>query len=370
MKRLLRTSVSRWRLATWAVAALTVFLAFFLFVPVFVALRAGIAGLSLALFTPLLLASLFLAFATWQRRLMRAAIVALLAAAVALLAMTAVQLSFIASARNEQVTLSFNPVRYLTFNGDSIQPSRTFVYKEVAGQPLRLAVYGTNSSTPSATILLVHGGGWQYGNYLRTNNWPKLLTEQGYRVISIEYRLASPTLPTWDKSPADISDAVSYIKQHSSQLGVKVDQIALLGQSAGGHLALLEAYRSQSVKAVVGLYAPTDLTEDYRLSTDKANELAFLGGTPEQVPKRYEATSALGAITNAAPATLLIQGLSDDLVSYTSSVNTSSKLHNAGVQYRLVLLPYTGHSFENQVGGFATQIGEQVVIEFLANTLQ
>ena len=370
MKRLLRTSSSRLRLAIWIIASLILLLAFFLFVPVFVALRAGIAGLSLALFTPLLLTALFLAFAAWHRHLTQAAVLASLATTVALLSIVAVQMNFVTSAQREQASLSFNPVRYLTFTGDSIRPSRTFVYKEVAGQPLRLAVYGAHSAKPAATVLLVHGGGWQYGDYLRTNNWPELLTEQGYRVISIEYRLATPASPTWDKAPTDINDAVSYIKQHASQLGVQTDRMALLGQSAGGHLALLEAYRSQSVKAVVGLYAPTDLAEDYRLSTDKDSELAFLGGTPEQVPRRYEATSVQRAISSAAPATLLIQGLSDDLVSYTSSVNTSRKLHDAGIPYRLVLLPYTGHSFENQVGGFATQIGEQVVIEFLADILQ
>lgn len=370
MKDLHRAHPSRWRLATWLTSLITLFLAFFEFVPVFVALQAGIAGISLALFLPLLVFAGFLAYTTWRQKLNRTTLIALLSAVIALLGALGPMTGYWSAAQKAGVSLTFNPFRYLTFTGDSIAPVRTVVYKTVSSQQLKLAVYGSDTDKPRPTVLLVHGGGWQYGNYQRINNWPKLLSGTGYQVISIEYRLATPNQPTWDKAPRDIGDAVAFVKKNAESLGVQPDKLALFGQSAGGHLALLEANTSLAVRAVVGLYSPTDLAADYELSVDKDAELAFIGGSPSDQPDRYRAVSVPPALTPSAPATLLIQGTSDNLVHHSSSIQLAEQLGSFGTERRLVLIPYTGHSFDNQIGGFATQIAEQAVLDFLANTLR
>jgi len=370
MKHPTLAPTSWWRLAIWLTALATIFLTFFLFVPVFVALRAGLSGVSLVVFVPLFLIAAFLGYMAWQRKLKRPALLAILTASVALLAVVGSYAGYQSVARKEGVRLSFAPLRYVKFTGDSIEPLRTNVYKEVDGQQLHFALYNEDVTTPKPTVILVHGGGWQYGNYLRTNNWPKLFRDAGYQVISVEYRLASPDTPTWDKAPMDVRDAVAFIKTYAPKLGIDAQKIALLGQSAGGHLALLEANASLSVRAVVGLYAPTDLSADFKLSVDKDAELAFLGGTPSDYPERYQAVSVPGHVTASAPLTLLIQGTSDDLVDTSSSAELAEQLRGLGVKHHLILIPYTGHSFDNQVGGFATQIAEKSVLDFLSQSLR
>lgn len=369
MKDLKRAQHVRWRLAVWLVSLVILLLAFLQFVPLFVALRAGIAGLSIVIFGPLVLICGMLTFFTWREKIGRTALLAALATVVALLALIAPIISYLSVARAHDVSVSFDPASYTSFTGDSIAPAKTITYKTVDEQDLKLAVYRNETQDARPTVILLHGGGWQYGNYLRTNAWPELLRDDGYQVISVEYRLATTDKPTWDKAPADVSDAVTYIKTHATQLGVNPDRVAIFGQSAGGHLALLEANSSFAVRAVVGLYAPTDLEADYEQSIDKDSELAFLGGTPEQYPERYQAISVPQTITSSSPSTLLIQGTSDDIVNRSSSTMLSEQLETFGVLHRLLLIPYTGHSFDNQVGGFATQIAEQVVLDFLAQTL-
>lgn len=358
------------RVTTLIVATITLLLSFFLFVPAIVALRAGIAGLSIAVFAPLVTVSGLLAYLNWQRKQKRPAILALLAALIGLLSLLVPAVTLYAVAREQGVSVTFDPRKYIAFTGDSIAPTRSVVYKTIDSQKLHLAVYSEDVSAPKPTVLLVHGGGWQYGSYDRTNNWPRLLRDAGYQVISIEYRLASVNTPTWDKAPQDIRDAVTHVKTHAKALGANPDQLAILGQSAGGHLALLEAHTSHDVRAAVGLYAPTDLATDYELSVDKATELAFLGGSPTDQPDRYRAVSVGPNVSALSPPTLLIQGTSDDIVHSSSSTHLSEQLASFGVQHRLVLLPYTGHSFDNQVGGFATQVAEQVTLDFLSETLR
>lgn len=359
-----------WRLAIWLVSLVILLLTFLEFFPVFVALRAGIAGLSIAVFGPLALVAGVCAFVMWERGAKQLTILSTLAATVALIALCIPVVSLLSVAQREGLSVGFNPISFLSFTGDSVAPVRDYVYKEIDGQQLHFALYSDDVTSQRPAVILVHGGGWQYGNYMRTNGWPKLLRDAGYQVISVEYRLAEPGKPTWDKAPADIRDAVAYIKTYAPQLGIKPDQIALMGQSAGGHLALLEANTSSNIRAVVGLYSPTDLKTDYELSIDKDSELAFLGGTPDEYPERYEAVSVPLAVNSQSPATLLIQGTNDDIVDKTSGKRLSHLLDLHKVNNQLILLPYTGHSFDNQVGGFATQIAEQATLNFLAEKLR
>lgn len=369
MKQNRRLTLEHLRLLVWVVAGIISLLTLLEFIPFFIALQAGIAGLNIVIFTPLAITAACLAYSAFRQGLRRTSLLSTLAATVAVLAIAGPMLSYAATAKEEGVRLSFSLGRYLAFTGDSIAPSHSVTYKTIDDQRLALALYQKDLSVQRPTILLVHGGGWQYGTHERTNGWPKLFRDAGYQVISVQYRLAEPNKPTWDKAPQDLADAVTYVKHNAKELGVDPKNIALFGQSAGGHLALLEANRSHTVQAVISLYPPIDLEDDYRLSVDKDTELAFIGGSPAEYLDRYQRTSAWLAASKSSPPTLLIQGISDDIVHRSASTQYQRLLKNYGVENRVVHIPYTGHSFDNQVGGFATQIAEQVVLDFLDSTL-
>lgn len=336
-----------------------------LVVPVSVALSAGLAATSVVIYVPVIIVLTVLLAKASASRPDKLLVVATLF--IALFAFIVPQAAFWATAQRYNAPLRFDPLRYVTFSGvTNLQPTRTMVYKEVPGRQLNLAVYEPeNTASPRPAVALLHGGGWRYGNYRETGEWPRRLTEAGYTVISIEYRLSSDTYHPWQDSPADVHDALLYIRQYSAELQIDTERIALMGQSAGGHLALLEAYRSGTASAVIALYAPVDLALDYRTSRDKSAELDFIGGPPGQYRDRYRSLSPITYVDTAAARTLLVQGTYDDLVSPGNARLLADALRNKNVPHRIVMLPLTGHSFENQLGGFATQITAHKVITFL-----
>lgn len=343
---------------------LTILLMVMMIFPVSVALSAGIASVSVVIFG----LALSLTAISYFYNPASSRILALTAACAALFGLIIPQVAFLNVAQRENVSLYFDPLSYLTVSGDTtIQPKRIIKYKQLGERNLQIAYYPTDHPGNRPAVVLLHGGGWRYGSHLETGNWPRVLTTAGFHVFSVEYRLSNDTYHTWRDAPHDVHDAYSYVNANAKTLFVDPAQIHLLGQSAGGHLALLEAYLHNQARSVISLYAPIDLTFDYQTSRDKSAELDFLGGPPKQFSNRYKAVSPIVYVSPHTPRTLIVQGKTDDLVASKNATLLSESLVKNRIEHELLVLPMTGHSFENQRGGFATQITEARVLRFLSN---
>jgi len=108
-------------------------------------------------------------------------------------------------------------------------------------------------------VILVHDGGWTAGS--KTANFVvplfEPLTKTGYTWFTIDYRLA-PQHPH-PAAVEDVESAIVFVKKHAREYKVNPKRIALMGESAGGHLANLVGARNKppsNVAAVVSFYGP------------------------------------------------------------------------------------------------------------------
>src|SRR6478609_9333309 len=111
-------------------------------------------------------------------------------------------------------------------------------YARPSGVSLTLDASIPQSSLAQPAVLLVHGGGWEAGDK-RTyiHPWFTTLSQARIAWVTINYRLA----PQW-KHPAaveDIHSALMWIRSNAQRLGVDPRRIAIMGESAGGHLVTL-----------------------------------------------------------------------------------------------------------------------------------
>jgi acetyl esterase/lipase len=143
---------------------------------------------------------------------------------------------------------------------------------------------------PVATVVLLHGGFWR-SEYDRTHVRPMAdgLATAGYAVATPEFARTGAG-GGWPSTFDDVRLAVAGLPE---LVGDSVDtgEVVLVGHSAGGHLALwcagldlLDAYAG-----VVALAPVADLVTAFRLDLDGGAVRALLGGSPEQVPDRYDA---------------------------------------------------------------------------------
>ena len=206
------------------------------------------------------------------------------------------------------------------------------------------------------TILYVFGGGFITGQ--RDDPWVlpwfKLLNENGYRVVSVDYRLglkgikmrfdlfhliqsAEYTKKAVDMGVEDVFAAVRYLADHP-ELGVDMDQIVIAGSSAGAMISLsseLEAC-NRTVRAAI-------LPEGFHF----AGVMSFAGAIMSDTGKpEYR---------RAPCPQLLIHGTEDGAVTYEkmgfgrwgmfgSSYLVEKVLQPAGYAYQFYR--YVGHTHD------------------------
>ena len=267
----------------------------------------------------------------------------------------------------------------------------TTTYARTGGENLKLDVWrppadpgaeaGDGAGRPA--VVVVHGGGWRSGSRGEFPEWNAWLAEKGYVVFDIDYRLSPP--PNWRSAPGDVRCAVGWVKENSSRYGVDPGRVALMGRSAGGHLALLTAYtegasalpagcevrngQDTAVAAVAAFYPPTDLA---RLSSSGylAGMDRFLGGTRRALPGRYRLSSPVARVDPGDPPTLLVHGGDDEIVPPGESELLTGRLREAGVAHRLVRLPWANHTFDFFWGSWGAQITRSSLEEFLESRLE
>ncbi len=143
-------------------------------------------------------------------------------------------------------------------------------------------------TSPDGLVVLVHGGFW-LGQYLR-DSMESLAVDLGHRglaSLNVEYRRLG-TGGGWPGSAHDVETALRRVRTIDEVADLP---IAVIGHSAGGHLALWAASRrgAERLDLVVGLAAVTDLEALSRTSGDGASPARRLlsDGAPTrlQAPK-------------------------------------------------------------------------------------
>jgi acetyl esterase/lipase len=256
-----------------------------------------------------------------------------------------------------------------------IRTQRKIQFAASAGVPLTLNLYQPLAPGKYPAVIQIYGGAWRFGTPDSNEEFSRYLAARGYVVVAIDYRHA-PKYP-FPAQSSDIRAALEYVKEHVLELEVDLGHIALIGRSAGGHLATLTAYQSDALpfKAVVSYYAPVDLTAGYADPPtpdpiDSRQVLRdFLGGTPAEFPDLYRQASPYQQITQKQIPSLLIYGGKDHLVEARFGKRLADKLQSFGTPTVYIKIPWADHAFDAIFNGTSNQVALYYTERFLAQTL-
>lgn len=222
-------------------------------------------------------------------------------------------------------------------------------YSRPGGVSLRMDASLPGGSELTPAVVIVHGGGWVAGDR-RIDVQPlfKPLTDAGFAWFSISYRLAT-NVTQFGVAIDDVEAAVRYVKEHAAQFHVDPDKVALIGESAGGQLAAMAALRAApdcSVRAVVALYAPSDLVSLVKTSDYVPAQIRnSIRGTPWEklILAGLAQLSPIDNVRRDMPPFLFIHGTADSLVPFRQSQEMCEQMKKAGASCEVYPVEGGGH---------------------------
>lgn len=121
------------------------------------------------------------------------------------------------------------------FSG-GIAAAETIKNVSFGGNKLDIYTTGTDNAP---VVIYVHGGAWRAGSKRSVKSMPKYFNGLGYIFVSVGYTLYPRA--NVDRQAREVGQAVNWVRTNISKYGGNPDRIALMGHSAGSHLASLAA---------------------------------------------------------------------------------------------------------------------------------
>jgi acetyl esterase/lipase len=217
-------------------------------------------------------------------------------------------------------------------------------------------------------VIFIHGGAWLSNDkYADMGYMKKTLAEivsSGYAIASIDYRFS--TQAVFPAQMLDCNRAISYLCDNADQYGLDKNRFAIMGFSAGGHLASMVGLsknnqvndffmpgtsKSFNFRAVIDFYGPAELILFPGADDIKSPEAILIGAAPLDRPDLSKSASPITYVDENDPPFLIIHGEKDDQVSPKQSRLLSSWLTAKGVPNELIIVegaPHYGEMFDSE----------------------
>lgn len=223
---------------------------------------------------------------------------------------------------------------------------------------------------PFPALVCIHGGAWHAGDKAAYEPFVRQFAAAGYVAAAVGYRFAPAH--KWPAQIEDVKCAVRFLRAHAKELNIDPGRIGAMGDSAGGHLALLlglmdpkdglegtggHPEQSSKAQAVVNFYGPTDMRTWSPLPQGEKDFQGWFGpggsqtllesftGTSDRKAPVMAQVSPVTFIDKHDPPVLTFHGTKDPVVQFEQGQLLHKALEEAGVSQKLVTLEGEGHGF-------------------------
>lgn len=231
-------------------------------------------------------------------------------------------------------------------------------YDDSMNQEARIIPYIPEHQTSKGCVIICPGGGYRALATKKEGFAPaEAFNEEGIAAFVLKYRLAPYD---YHAMLSDVCRAVRFVRYYAEDFGIDPDKIAIMGSSAGGHLAAMNlkhaAEDEQAQDAIDKMEAQADFGILCYAVTTIENDLAhegtrggFLGeeSTDDKLAKKY---SAHNDITEEMSPCFVWHCKGDETVPYEGSEQFANAMEEAGIECEL-------HLYENGAHGIG--LGEE-----------
>lgn len=227
---------------------------------------------------------------------------------------------------------------------DGVQLHKDLVYASHGGRDVLLDLYSPKRAIgPLPAILLIHGGGWVWGDKNSLRGTAAYLAEHDFVAACVEYRLSRER--NYPAAVDDVKAAVRWLRANADAYGIDAGRIGASGVSAGGHLAALlavtpdithfaEGADSPGVSAAIQAAVPISSAVDLVGSDhdDNWSMRIWLGCRPHENPELWRQASPTFFTEKSSCAFLFMHAPDDDLTRIGYIETMRQKLLRSGIR--------------------------------------
>ena len=196
-------------------------------------------------------------------------------------------------------------------------------------------------------MIIIPGGGYTFLAYDKCLPVVEPYFKMGFNCFMLSYSLAPNAYPV---QLAEAVMAVDLIRTRAKELGVDGESIAVIGFSAGGHLAAslatigcdkrVEEYVGSGLNAAhrtsILIYPVISMEEDVQHTESAQN----VSGGDDEIKQYLSVEKHVNATT---PPTFVAHAITDEVVSSMNSLRYAEALSRAGVRFELHVFPAGKH---------------------------
>lgn len=212
----------------------------------------------------------------------------------------------------------------------------------LSNRPPVLTHYKAENKRTNATVLILPGGAYYKLSTHEGEGYAEFFGELGMDTFVLEYRIAPDRFP----SPLiDARRAIAYIRKNATALGIGKDKIAIMGSSAGGHLAALTSTYRGDVGGISDPceYLPNAQILCYPVTDMRSHPGSYNNLLGEDVEcLANSVTPTLIADENTPPA-FIWHTSSDPAVNIEGTYSYLQRLHQLGIPCEMHAFPVGDH---------------------------
>lgn len=211
-----------------------------------------------------------------------------------------------------------------------------------------ISYYKPEEKTSDWTMIIFAGGAYEHRALHESKGYAEFLNENGIAAFVVDYRVSPSHFPA---PLADARRAVRFVRRNAERFGVVKDKIAVMGSSAGAHLAaLVSNYREELPgvqddlegescfpNAQILCYPVIHVTADFGHVGSGEN---LLGERYEELKEKFNLDTL---VTEQTPPAFLWHTFSDSGVPVLNSLAYVAALHAKGVPAELHVFPRGPH---------------------------
>ena len=209
-----------------------------------------------------------------------------------------------------------------------------------------LTYYPTPVKLGRGTVIICPGGAYRRRSPHEGEGYAKYLNTRGLDAFVLDYRVAPSVYPA---ALSDIRRAIRFVRHNAEKFGISPEKIAVMGSSAGGHLAAHAATFVSELSEETGdeidveCYIPNAQILCYPVLDFEGHRGSYIRLLADKLEELKDAVTPKNLATEKTPPAFIWHTAEDGAVDVRNTYRYATRLKELNVPVEIHIFPLGGH---------------------------